>query len=313
MFQGMEYVYMVYKEKSFSKAAQKLFISQPSLSATIKRVESKIGYPIFDRSTKPITLTQCGEKYIKSVEQMLSSEKEFLNFLNDWGELKVGSLVLGGSSLFSSWVLPPLMGEFNKCFPHVKVELAEESTTELAALLQKGEIDFMIDNCVMDASAFDSRVYHDEHLLLAVPRHFLSAQAAAKYQVSSKTIYDGTFLEKHIPAVPLQLFKDDPFIMLKPENDTGKRATELLQKYRINPIVLFQLDQQLTAYNITCSGMGISFVSDTLITRVPPHPAVLYYKLDENISCRKIFFYWKSGRYFTRAMEEFLKCAQCSK
>ena len=54
MFQGMEYVYEVYKEKSFSKAAANLFISQPSLSANVKRVENRIGYPIFDRSTKPL-------------------------------------------------------------------------------------------------------------------------------------------------------------------------------------------------------------------------------------------------------------------
>ncbi len=46
MFKGMDYVYLVYKEQSFSKAAKKLFISQPSLSATIKRIELKIGYPI---------------------------------------------------------------------------------------------------------------------------------------------------------------------------------------------------------------------------------------------------------------------------
>ena len=52
MFQGMEYVYEVYKEKSFSKAAANLFISQPSLSANVKRVEKRIGFPIFDRSTK---------------------------------------------------------------------------------------------------------------------------------------------------------------------------------------------------------------------------------------------------------------------
>lgn len=54
MFQGMRYVYEVYKEKSFSKAAENLFISQPSLSANVKRMEQKIGMPVFDRSTKPL-------------------------------------------------------------------------------------------------------------------------------------------------------------------------------------------------------------------------------------------------------------------
>ena len=109
MFQGMEYVYEVYLEKSFSKAAEKLFISQPSLSANVKRVEHHIGYPIFDRSTKPLSLTECGVQYIKAVEKIKSIQNEFEGFANDWGDLKKGTLTLGGSNLFSSWILPSLI------------------------------------------------------------------------------------------------------------------------------------------------------------------------------------------------------------
>jgi DNA-binding transcriptional LysR family regulator len=310
MFNGMNYVYTVYKEQSFSKAAKKLFISQPSLSATIKRIESKIGYPIFDRSTKPLTLTECGEKYIKSVEEMLFIENEFYNFINDWGDLKAGKLVLGGSSLFSSWVLPPLMGEFTRRFPMVKVELIEESTAELAAYLQNGRIDLMIDNCSLDKGIFDSSIYKEEHLLLAVPKTLEINQKAKPYQVPAKRIPDGSFLEEEMKPVPLKLFEKEPFIMLKPENDTRKRAVEILQEQGITPNIVFELDQQLTSYNITCSGMGISFISDTLIAQVPSHPNVVYYKIGNNICRRSLYFYWKTGRRFTRAMEEFLKIAK---
>ena len=86
MFQGREYVYAVYREKSFSRAAQKLFISQPSLSAAVKRTEERIGYPVFDRSTKPLKLTECGEKYIAAVEKMMAAEQEFFHYINDLGE-----------------------------------------------------------------------------------------------------------------------------------------------------------------------------------------------------------------------------------
>ena len=67
MFNSMNYVYEVYKERSFSKAAANLYISQPSLSATVKKVEERIGSPIFDRSVSPIQLTECGQHYIKAV------------------------------------------------------------------------------------------------------------------------------------------------------------------------------------------------------------------------------------------------------
>ena len=77
LYNGMEYIYTVYKERSFTKAAKKLFISQPSLSASVKHIEEKVGYPIFDRGTKPISLTECGRKYIESVEKIMAVEDEF--------------------------------------------------------------------------------------------------------------------------------------------------------------------------------------------------------------------------------------------
>ena len=70
MFQGMKYVYEVYKEKSFSKAAASLFISQPSLSANVKRIENRIGSPIFDRSTKPLQLTEVGNIIYRPLKKL---------------------------------------------------------------------------------------------------------------------------------------------------------------------------------------------------------------------------------------------------
>lgn len=309
MFQGMEYVYAVYKEKSFSKAAQKLFISQPSLSAAVKRVEQKVGYPIFDRSTKPLSLTECGEKYISAVEKIMAVENGFVDFINDWGELKTGSLVLGGSSLFSSWILPQIMGAFSRKYPLVKIALVEENTSRLEELLQSGGVDLVMDNCIVDSSVFDRCEYQEEHLLLAVPGNFKINEKLQEYGISAEDIRKGIFLNPEVPGVPLEYFEKEPFILLKPDNDTGKRAMNLCQDHGFTPNVVFELDQQQTAYNVTCSGLGISFVSDTLVSLGTDNPNVIYYKLEGKDNTRKLFFYWKKGRYFSRVMEEFLKTA----
>ena len=71
MFDGKEYDMLFTKKKVFSKAAQKLYITQPALSTAIKKVEKKIGSPIFDRSTSPIGLTPSGEVYIDAIENFL--------------------------------------------------------------------------------------------------------------------------------------------------------------------------------------------------------------------------------------------------
>lgn len=308
-FQGMEYVYTVYKEKSFSKAAKSLFISQPSLSATIKRIENRIGYPIFDRSTKPLTLTECGEHYIRSIERILSIQEDFHDYVNDWGELRTGNLILGGSSLYSSLVLPSIIRKFSKKYPSVKVVLVEESTSKLQEMLLEGSIDMFIDNCSLDDDVYAHSVYQKEHLFLAVPRHLAINQQIQQYQIPAEKIKDGSYIIEQTVPVPLKLFEQEPFIVLKLENDTRKRAITLCQDAGFVPQILFELDQQMTSYHITSSGMGISFVSDTLISQMPENPRVVYYQLDGTDSQRNLSFYWKRGRYISRAMEEFLKIA----
>lgn len=310
MFSGMEYVYEVYKEKSFLKASQNLFISQPALSSTVKRIEQRIGYPIFDRSTKPLRLTKCGEEYIKAVEQILEIENNFSNFINDFGNLKSGSLVLGGTNLFVSWVLPPLMHEFSLRFPQIQLTLVEECTTNLAQLVQNGKIDLVIDNHLPDCTIFDSTIVKKEYLLLAVPKSFSINDNLKEFQISASEVSTLSFLKEEFPVVPLEKFESQPFIVLKPENDTRMRAISLCQEHHFSPRIVFEVDQQMTSYNISCSGLGISFISNTLISRVPSHENVVYYKLDTEKCSRNIFFYWKQGRYFSKTMYEFLKLTQ---
>ena len=107
----------------------------------------------------------------------------------------------------------------------------------------------------------------------------------------------------------LRAFSQEPFILLKPENDTRIRAMELCKKSNFVPNIIFELDQQMTSYNITCSGMGSSFISNTLISKMPIVSDVVFYKLGGEISSRNLYFYWKRGRYVNRIMEEFLRVA----
>lgn len=107
MFQSMRYVYEVYREMSFSRAARNLFISQPSLSAAVKKAEEQIGFPIFDRSTNPIQLTELGKEYIRAVEIIMDVENGFENYVSDLAEMKSGSLVIGGTNfLFLTFCRP---------------------------------------------------------------------------------------------------------------------------------------------------------------------------------------------------------------
>lgn len=306
MFQGMDYVYEVYKEMNFSKAAKNLYISQPSLSAAVKKVENKIGFPIFDRSTTPIRLTDFGKEYIKSLEVIMDVEKGLENYVRDVNELKSGKVSIGGTNLFASYILPPLLIKFTEKYPLIDIDLVEANTAELTEKLFSGRLDLIIDNNFIDSSIYDKKFLCKEHLLLTVPKSFVSNKTAKDYQMTSEEVRLGRHLDQNFPPVPLEYFKDDPFLFLKSGNDTRTRADKICHNSKFAPQIKLKLEQQITAYNLSCYGMGISFNGDILIDRVPANDNLVYYKLENMISTRDVNFYFKRNRYMTKAVEEFL-------
>ena len=90
MFRNMEYVYCVYKERSFSKAAEKLHIAQPSLSAMIRKEEEQAGAPIFERKTRPVSLTPFGIEFIRGIEQIYELENHLHDMADELRTLQSG-------------------------------------------------------------------------------------------------------------------------------------------------------------------------------------------------------------------------------
>ncbi|MDO4326026.1 MAG: LysR family transcriptional regulator substrate-binding protein [bacterium] len=127
--------------------------------------------------------------------------------------------------------------------------------------------------------------------------------------LSAEDIRLGKHLEEDVKPVSLEWFKRMPFLFLKEGNDTRIRADKICIHSHFKPKIILLLDQQLTAYNLTCQGMGISFISDTLVKSEKPDPRVVYYRLDHQDSSRNVSFYYKRTRYMKRAVREFLKIA----
>ena len=305
VFDGMEYVYAVYREGSFQRASEKLFISQPSISASVRRVEERIGSQIFDRSMKPLGLTECGKKYISLVEDIMVMEREFTEFVNDWEGLRCGKLVLGGSSFFCSLILPPMIAAFREKYPRITLELIEESTGKLEDMLDRGQIDLMVDYAIPNAEKYDAALLQEDDVILAVPKTNPINRQLCAYQIPHEAI--GTPAQNAVPTVPLAFFRNESFILMKPENDTRMRADALCALGGFQPKKTMEFDQQTTSYLMGCSGAGIAFVSSILVARLSPSLSTCYYRLQEPESIRQVQIFHKRGRYVTKAMQAFLE------
>jgi DNA-binding transcriptional LysR family regulator len=310
MFQEMRYVYEVYKERSFSKAAQKLYISQPSLSAMIKRAEQRIGGPIFDRSTLPIGLTQIGREYIRAAEQMKEIEDGFQQYVSDVGQCLTGSLSIGGTTLFTSYILPPLISAFSARYPAVEIHVHETHTVVLEKELADGALDLIAENYTFDPDVYGREPFCRERLMLMVPENRAVNETAAAYRLSAEDVRSGRHLLPGTPRVPLELFQEEPFLLLKDGNDTRIRAEKLCASAHFRPKARLLLDQQITSYNLACYGMGAAFVSDTLVRHVPPVAGVWFYELGSELAQREICFYYKRSRYLTNVVREFIETVQ---
>ena len=307
MFVWKKYVYEVYKERSFTKAAQNLYISQPSLSARIKKIEEIIGEPLFDRSTTPLQLTEVGKVYIEAAEEITQIEQRVENYINDLAGLKTGNLAVGASTLFAAYVVPSLITQFNQKYPDVHIQLIEGNTAELEEMLGSNALDFVIDNYHYDSILYNKELYCEENILLAVPKHFAVNEELGMYQLSYKNIKNKNYLNQKYPAVPLGRFADLPFIMLTQGNDTRTRGDRLCRNVGFKPNIVLEFNQQSTAYMASSTQLGATFISDILVSQLPTFENLVYYKLDGEEAKRKVFFYYKTHKYKTRVMEEFVR------
>lgn len=306
MFKNKEYVLTVYNEGGFTKAAEKLYISQPSLSATIKRIEDKIQAPIFDRSCSPIALTEIGKKYVQHALEEQQIEQDFCRYVADYTQLLTGTVKIGGSSLFSSFLLPKMISEFKRSFPKINFEIFENNSINLIDKLNAGELDVVIDNAVIDSENIVNKIYTSEMILLAVPKNFSINDKISSFRLSSGDVKRNKHKSDKI-CIDLNCFKDQPFILLNPQNDTGARAIKLFKKHNISPQISFTLDQQVTAFNASCSGLGVSFVSDTLIKQLDFNSDLYFYRLNDKEIKRNIFFYQKKNKYSSLACNKFIE------
>ena len=116
-----KYAYEIFKKGSFTKAAQDLYVSQPSLSAAISRLEKELGFRIFDRSTVPCSLTSEGRIYIESIEEVMESENNMRKRIKELYDTNHGTITVGGSSYASYLILSDICSAFYSEYPQIKV------------------------------------------------------------------------------------------------------------------------------------------------------------------------------------------------
>ena len=303
-----DYVYEVYKAKSFSVAAKKNFVSQPALSAIVKKVEKGLGVTLFDRSTLPISLTDAGKIYISAIEDIRSTKKKMLEDLADVNELKTGTITVSGENFVSSFIMPEIIMKFSELYEGVKVELVESNSPDLRKRLLNEGIDLLIAHD-FDKSLYSCEPLFDEMILLAVPNAFKINKKLSEFSLTLNDLKKGRHFSSDCPTVNINQFEDENFLLMKKGNDMQRRAEKIFEEANFEPKVRITLDQLITSYNMTRAGMGIAFITDMLAI-YSNDANCRFYKLDTRNDKRSMFIGYKKNSYLTKSCTAFIEVAK---
>lgn len=310
MFSKYKYVYTVYKEQSFTRAAQKLYISQPSLSVAIQNIEKEVGAPLFERRGGKVDLTEIGREYIIAAERILSAENDFKRKINDIYALDMGSITVGGTNYLSSYVLPRIITGFSSLYPNIEVNLVEANSQTLGTMIKDEQIDIVVDSFDSIADPYEGYPLIKERIFLCVPSALPINKGLEGCRITPEIVRCGRDAIASVPCIPIERFKEESFILLKSGNDMCNRAMKIFHNGGITPKVLFSVDQLNISYALAESGMGLCFVTDTLIKYGGIHGNVSFYNVGEESCRRTLYIAYKYGRYCTRAMRKFIETAQ---
>ena len=309
MFKNKEYVFLVYKERSFSKAAEKLHISQPSLSSTIKKLEDKIGLPIFNRKTNPISLTQFGVEYILSIEKIIEIENRMHSLVSDVDKLQKGHLSIGASSLSIAYFVPETIAAFKKAHPYIDLNILETSTLKSKQLLDTGEVDLIITNRPLDTKEYEKIFLYHEHLILAIPTNYPVNKNLKTKQLNREDFKNGVTYLLNKKSVPISEFADVPFIFLPKDNYLRFCTDMLFEEKKILPNIILEVEETATAYNFVQYGLGATIFGDTRVLGLNTYKQIAFYAINSKYAARDAFIYYKKSVLRTRAMHEFIEMA----
>ena len=304
--QQIEYVLTLAEEKSFSKAAQRLYVTQPSLSQFIKNLENELHTQIFDRSTSPIRLTPAGEAFVSAAGKIKSIEEELNQQIADLTNLKTGELRIGTSPFRASCLLPKSIAKFHELYPGVEIHILEEMTHKLEEAAMEGRIDLYMGTGSCDESIFHIEELAMEQLYLAVPPDSALNTGMEAYQVSDKDIKLDTPKLHKTPAANLSAFQSGQFIFLRQNQKLYTTASEFCLSAGFNPYIILFSERLETAFSWALAGIGCTFIPDFLVKfgNYEKHP--VYYKLSHPKATRSLYIAYRKNRYLSRVSIEYI-------
>lgn len=281
----IKYVIEVAEEKSFTIAAHKLFISQPSLSKSIKLLEKELGVELFERN--PISLTFAGKIFVEKAKKILAEIEDVKIEISDISNQSKTQLVIGVPSHRCYYFIPKILVKLNKEFPNCFIKIEEYPTHLLKTMIEEDKVDLYIGPESPDNMNYVSNHICDENVFLAYRKDM---------EISCQE-------EK----IDLKQFNNCHFIFLSEELSLGQFERKICEDNDITINSVIECHNAETAHAMVREGLGVSFLPELFVKFLPKDNNICYKKIKGLEYKRNLSIFYKRDKYLIKPAKRFIE------
>jgi len=240
----LKYLVAVADTGHFGKAADRSFVSQPTLSAQLKKLEEYLGVKLIERQPKNVRLTEVGKQVVVRARRMLDEGDEIIALARHNTDPFAGKLKLALIPTIGPYLLPRVMQKLRKALPHLGLMLYEHQTEALLKRLRDGELDLGIVALPIAQDGLESRQLYDEAFTVAMPvRHPLAGKSAIK----------------------VQDLKGQTLLLLEDGHCLRDQALEVCSRIEVREAEDFRATSLETLRQMVVAGLGITLLPETAV------------------------------------------------
>jgi LysR family transcriptional regulator, hydrogen peroxide-inducible genes activator len=281
-FHQLRYVCAIAETGSFSRAAERCRVAQPSLSQQVLKLEKDLGTKLFDRLGRSVRLTEAGRAFLPHARSILGQMETARSSVTDkWADVR-GSVAVGVIPTIAPYMMPRYTSAFAKKYPEANLRIVEETTPILVESLRELSIDLAILALPLRHKELELFPLRTEPLFAVLPESH--PRAAAK-------------------SLALKELRGESFVMLRDGHCFRDLSIAACTHARVTPRIAFESGQFSSLFGMVAAGIGISLVPEMAIDR---NAGCRYVRLSDARATRTIVAAVLRGRSFNRVQQAFL-------
>lgn len=286
-FENLRTFLEVSRQKSFSRAAQKLLRTQPAISAQIRSLEQEVGARLFDRDGGKVTFTAAGRLFEPFAEFCVERQKHILLAIAEQGRSPRGELAVSANEATHLYVLPWVFAQFRRQYPRVKLSVVRAERLRTIESVVNREVDFgVVSLPVRDSRLTVEPIHRDELAVVAPQGHALAGRGSVSLREAAR------------------------YALLLPSH--GRRREQLDELFRVSevaPRIAMEVESSEMLKRYIAVGLGLGFLPRTNVAKEAESGALHVLSLEGVRLARDLALVFRKDRQLSRAAQEFLEIA----